>query len=197
METQEYLTQIPLFEELRGEKVVVRPYKESDAQALQEAVAESREHIRPWLPFADAHQTVEESLDWIIKQKAQWLVRENMNLGVWVIGGESRYVGGTGIHPHNWKIRSFEIGYWLRKSAEGKGYITESARLVTDFALNELKANRVMIRCDSRNTRSAAVARRLGYVFEGSLRNDTVDPSGEIRTTLVFSRIPGDPPFTG
>jgi RimJ/RimL family protein N-acetyltransferase len=75
--------------------------------------------------------------------------------------------------------------------------MTESARLVTEFALNELKANRVMIRCDSRNTRSAAVARRLGYVFEGALRNDATDPAGEIRTTFVFSRIPGDPPIGG
>lgn len=192
MQTQDFLTLVPLFEELRGEKVVVRPYRESDAQALQEAVAESREHIRPWLPFADAHQTVEESLDWIIKQKAQWLLRENMNLGVWEIGGEGRYVGGTGIHPHEWKIRSFEIGYWARKSAEGKGYITESARLVTEFVLNELKANRVMIRCDERNTRSAAVARRLGYVFEGALRNDALAFDGSVRTTLIFSRIPSD-----
>jgi ribosomal-protein-serine acetyltransferase len=49
-------TLIPLFEELRGERVLVRPYQESDAQALFEAVAESRDHLRPWLPFADTHQ---------------------------------------------------------------------------------------------------------------------------------------------
>src|SRR5690348_954389 len=106
-EKTEYLTLVPLFEELRGERVIVRPYKESDAQDLKDAIDESRDHIRPWLPFADLHHTVEESRDWILKQNAQWITRENMNLGVWEIGGEGRYVGGTGIHPHDWKIRSF------------------------------------------------------------------------------------------
>jgi len=57
MSTEAYCTLIPLFEELRGERVLVRPYRESDAQALFEAVAESRDHLRPWLPFADAHQS--------------------------------------------------------------------------------------------------------------------------------------------
>ena len=66
-----YRTLIPLFEELRGERVIVRPYRESDAPALQEAVAESRDHLRPWMPFADEHQSVEESRNWIIHQIAR------------------------------------------------------------------------------------------------------------------------------
>ena len=60
-------TLLPIFDELRGEHVVVRPYRESDAADLQVAVDESREHVRPWLPFADEHRTVDESRDWIIR----------------------------------------------------------------------------------------------------------------------------------
>ena len=70
MSTTTYRTLLPLFEVLRGERVMVRPYRESDAQALFEAIAESRDHLRPWLPFADEHQTVDESRHWIIKQSA-------------------------------------------------------------------------------------------------------------------------------
>src|ERR1700730_17535588 len=108
MSTTTYRTLIPLFEELRGERIVVRPYRESDAQDLFEAVAESREHIRPWLPFADAHQTIEESRDWIIHQEANWLLRENMVLSIWE-RATGRYLGGTGLHIHNWEHRFFEI----------------------------------------------------------------------------------------
>ncbi len=45
MENVEHLTLLPLFEELRGERVVVRPYRIEDAEALKEAVEESREHL--------------------------------------------------------------------------------------------------------------------------------------------------------
>lgn len=191
MATTQYHTLIPLFEELPGERVLVRPYRESDAHDLFEAVGESREHIRPWLPFADAHQSVEESQDWIIHQMANWLLREQANLGIWEQATQ-RYLGGLGLHPHNWESRYFEIGYWLRPSATGKGYITEAVRLLADFAFNDLAATRVEIRCDERNIHSAAVPRRLGFVQEARLRNDTVAPDGSLRTTLVFSLIPDD-----
>jgi ribosomal-protein-serine acetyltransferase len=191
MEKIKYHTLVPLFEELRGERVLVRPYRADDAEALKEAVDESREHIRPWLPFADEHQTVEESRDWIIRTQAQWLLREALGCSVWEIVS-NRYLGGIGFHIHNWDIGYFEIGYWLRASAEGHGYITEAAKLLTDFAFDSLKANRVEIRCDERNNRSASVPRRLGFKQEGCKRNDMLSPLGELRNTLIFAQIPED-----
>ena len=182
---------IPLFDELKGERIIVRPYREEDAAALQESVVESRDHIRPWLPFADEHQTVDESRIWINGQRAQWILRKNMNCCV-IDAATGRYLGGIGLMVLSWDIPSFEIGYWLRKSAQGHGYMTEAVRLLTNFAFDKLEAKRVMIQCDERNTHSANVARRLGYVQEGRLRNEFQTPSGEASNTLVFSLIPED-----
>ncbi len=170
---------------------MVRPYRESDAQGLFEAVAESREHIRPWLPFADEHQTVEESRDWIIHMTAQWLLREDLILSIWE-AATGRFLGGIGFHAHNWDIGYFEIGYWIRASAEGHGYITEAVRLLANYAFHTLQANRLEIRCDELNARSAAIPQRLGFVREGCLRNDATASDGRIRSTLVFSLIPGE-----
>jgi ribosomal-protein-serine acetyltransferase len=186
-----YRTLIPLFEELRGERVVVRPYRESDAQALFEAMTESRDHLRPWLPFADEHQTVDESRHWINRQVANWILRDDLVLSIWE-KASGRYLGGTGLHPHDWEIGYFEIGYWVRASAEGYGYVTEAVGLLTDYALDTLKANRLEIRCDELNVRSAAIPKRLGYVLEGHLRNHLATSEGRLRTTLVFSLIPED-----
>jgi RimJ/RimL family protein N-acetyltransferase len=191
MSSQAYHTLIPLFEELRGERVLVRPYSESDAEALFEAMNESRDHLRPWLPFADEHQTIDESRNWIIHQMAQWLLRDNLILSIWELS-TGRYLGSTGLHPHNWEIGYFEIGYWLRASAEGFGYVTEAVQLLTNYALDSLQANRLEIRCDELNVRSAAVPKRLGYVLEGRLRNHLTSSDGRLRTILIFSFIQGD-----
>src|SRR5712692_11210461 len=107
MSTTRYRTLIPLFEELRGERIIIRPYRESDAQDLFEAVAESRDHLRPWLPFADEHQAVEESRDWIIHQEANWLLREDLIVGIWE-AATNRYLGGSGLNNHEWETRYFE-----------------------------------------------------------------------------------------
>lgn len=188
----EYRTLVTLFEELRGERVIVRPYRVEDAEALKEAVEESRDHLRPWLPFADAHQSIEESRDFIIRSMASWLLRENFTLSIWEKTAGA-FLGGTGFHVRDWEARYFEIGYWLRASAEGHGYMIEAARLVTDFLFEQLNAQRVEIRCDALNTRSAAVAQRLGFVQEARLRSARRAADGSIRDTLIFSLIPTDP----
>ncbi|HEY6539804.1 MAG TPA: GNAT family N-acetyltransferase [Ktedonobacteraceae bacterium] len=189
--TTPYRTLIPLFEELRGERIIVRPYRESDAQDLFEAVAESRDHLRPWLPFADAHQTIEESRDWIIHTMARWLLREELGMSIWE-AATNHFLGGIGLHVHSWDTGYFEIGYWIRASAEGHGYIMEAVGLLANYAFDTLKATRLEIRCDELNVRSAAIPQRLGFVREGCLRNNATAPDGRIRNTLVFSLIPGE-----
>jgi RimJ/RimL family protein N-acetyltransferase len=192
MAAPRYPTLLPLFEELRGDLVLVRPYRPEDARLLQEAVAESRDHLRPWMPWADTHQTVEESLDWINRVRANWLTRSDMAIAMFDAADPERYLGGTGLHPRNWEVRYFEIGYWIRPTATGRGYVTEAVKLLTRFALDVLEARRVEVRCDERNTPSANVARRAGFVYEGVRRNDAMGVDGNVRNTLYFSRVPGD-----
>lgn len=191
MPTPDPLMLLPLFEELCGERVIVRPYREADAPELQAAVAESRDHLRPWLPFADQHQTVAESLGLIRYFMAQWLLRKDMDVAL-CDATSGRYVGGGGLHPRDWDARVFEIGYWVRASEQGNGYVTEAARLLTEFAARRLNANRVYLTCNAKNTRSAAVAERLGFTREGLLRSDRLTPDGRLRDTLVYGLVPGD-----
>lgn len=187
-----FRTQVKLFAELAGERVVVRPYRVEDAEALREAVEESREHIRAWLPFADAHQTIEETRDWITHRVADWLLREDMGTGIF-LREDGAFLGGLGLHPRSWEIGFFEIGYWLRASAEGHGYMREAVSLLIEFAARDLLASRLEIRCDARNARSAGVAERLGFKREGHIRNGLHAPTGGMRDTLIFGLIPGDP----
>ena len=194
METSEpkrYPTAIPLFDELRGERVIVRGYRPGDAEALREAVIESRAHLRPWMPWAETHQTLDETRDWITHSMAHWLLRQSLDVGIWE-AASGRYVGGSGFHQPDWDVRAFEIGYWLRASAEGHGYTAETVRLLTDFAFDHLAARRVAIHCDARNQRSANVARRLGFVQEALLRATGLAPDGTVRDTLIFALTPSD-----
>ena len=68
----------------------------------------------------------------------------------------------------------------------------EAVRLLANYAFDTLKANRLEIRCDELNVRSAAIPQRLGFVQEGRLRNNAVATDGRLRTMLVFSLIPGE-----
>ena len=62
-----------------------------------------------------------------------------------------------------------QIGYWLAAPARGRGFATRAAMLLTDW-LFKLGAARVFLTVVSENLASAAVARRAGFTYEGTLR---------------------------
>lgn len=181
-------TTIPFPEQLLGRRILLRPYSASDAASVKEAVDESRESLRPWMPWWQTHQTIEESIDFCVRSRARWMLRHTMNFGIWE-RATGRYVGGTGFNEPDWKVRKFEIGYWLRESAVGQGYVTEAVRVLTRAAFERLDANRVEIHCDSRNDRSRRVAERCGFTLEGTLRRDALTTGDKLRDTLIYGLI--------
>src|SRR5262249_58755923 len=64
-------------------------------------------------------------------------------------------------------VRPFEVGYYLRRDAWGRGLATRSLRLVTDWMLRERGVDRIVLCTHPENVRSQAVAERAGYVRDG------------------------------
>lgn len=62
-----------------------------------------------------------------------------------------------------------QFGYWIVPSARGHGYATRAAILLTRW-LFDLGAARVFLTIVAGNEDSVAVARRAGFVYEGTMR---------------------------
>ncbi|MGO8951512.1 MAG: GNAT family N-acetyltransferase [Ktedonobacterales bacterium] len=187
-----YQTLIPVAEELRGPRVVLRRHRASDAAELFAALEASRERLAPWMRFPNPLQTIEATRDWLIHLEARWLLREALSFAI--RHGETQgYLGGVDLHSIAWERRFFALGYWLRSGAEGHGYMSEAVRLVTDYAFTALGANKVALRCDARNLRSAAVAERLGFVREARLRGEALTTDGALADELQYALTRDDP----
>jgi ribosomal-protein-serine acetyltransferase len=190
-----YQTAQPMAEELSGDRVLLRPYRLDDAEALQAAIAESRDQLRPWESFADAFQTIEETQDWIIRRTASWLLRDRFSLAI-LHRQTDRYLGQLEMWPRGpqgWAIPAFELAYWVRRSEQGHGYVTEGLRLLIDYAFESLGAQRIELGIDALNTRSVAVAQRNGFVLEGRLRHTGIEDDRTLVDNLIFSLVPTDP----
>ena len=174
-----------------SERLLIRSPMPGDGPALNEAVVESLDSLRPWMPWAQTAPTVEASEENVRKGRVRFLERSDLWLLLF-LKGTNTMVGGSGLHRMDWDVPKFEIGYWCRSRFEGQGYITEAVRGITAFAFSTLGAQRVMIRMDKRNVRSRAVAERVGYVLEGELRHDARAVDGTLRNTLVFSMLPDE-----
>lgn len=186
--TRPFLHDLP--SEWVGTRIVLRRWREEDTQPLFDAIMESQEYLRQWLR-ADAYQSVGDAIEFVRRQSGHWALHAEVGTAIFTREGGA-LLGSIRFHIHNLAVPSFEIGYWLRQSAEGHGYMSEAVRIVTSFLFDDLHAQRVEIRCDARNRRSGAVAARLGYPLEGTLRHDSLGTDGAIRDTLIYAMIPDD-----
>ena len=101
-------------------------------------------------------------------------------------------VGMCGVD--HWSITDVaQFGYWLAAGARGRGLATRAVTLMTRW-LFELGAARVFLTIQSENAASAAVARRAGFMYEGTLRADGVW-QGQRKDVDVFAVLPDEWPF--
>ncbi len=180
--------EIGLLECIETERLILRPPRKGDGAEVCRAIHETLPSLQSWLPWAKNPPTPESSEKFACEAVENWAKREEFIFQLRLKGSEelAAYVG---LHSRNREVPSFEIGYWCRLSAQGKGYVSEGVRAVTRFAFETLGANRVEIRCDTRNEASRRVAERCQYTLEGTLRRDCRDCEEALRDTHIFALI--------
>jgi RimJ/RimL family protein N-acetyltransferase len=176
-------------DQFETERLMIRAPRPGDGAAVNTAICESFHELRPWMPWVTPAPTPEETESSIRRRAAKWLLHEDMMMLLFR-KSDGLFVGGSGLHRIDWSVPCMEIGYWIRTSLSGQGYITEAVKGLTRFAFDHLNAQRIEIRCDARNTRSAAVAERAGYTLEARLHHQARGVNGDLRDTLVYVMFP-------
>ncbi len=170
------------------DRLLLRAVRPNDGRAIYEAVAASLEHLRAWMPWALPNPTPDDSELYARQAAARWLRREELNFMV-IRRSDGLLAGQCGLHHIYWDVPCFEMGYWLRTSCEGQGYMTEAVCGLTAFAFETLGAARIEIRVETLNTRSRLVAERAGYMREGHLRHNRRSTDGALADTFVYAKL--------
>jgi RimJ/RimL family protein N-acetyltransferase len=175
------VTAVPDLIELPAVGAQLRRYRLGDSDALFAAVEESRDHLRPHMPWADEARPDFEAF--VAEAVAQWSTGSDRNYVI-VDAVTGELLGGCGLHARIGPD-GLEIGYWLRAGATGRGIVTVAARALTDAAMAVDGVSRVEIHCDEANLRSAAVARRLGYRLD-RIEPDLVSAPGDLGRSMIW-----------
>ena len=174
--------------EFTTQRLLIRMPKPGDGKVVHAAINASLPELKPWMIFAQKEQTEQEVEANIREAYVNYLSRKDLRLLVF-LKESGQFIASSGLHRIDWSIPQFEIGYWIDSRYSGKGYITEAVQGITDFALNELKARRIEIRCDANNVKSRAIPEKLGYTLEGILKNNgrSVDDE-QLIDTCIFAK---------
>jgi RimJ/RimL family protein N-acetyltransferase len=133
-----------------------------DTPSVSRAIAESIEHLRPWLTWT-AHEplTPAQRLTWVRTQRGHFDLGSDYCFGAFAKDGAK--ILGFGVLRLRGSVDERELGYWIhaRHLRQGLGTELVSALLRAAFDIEQLEA--VELRTFPHNQASAGLARQLGF----------------------------------
>jgi ribosomal-protein-serine acetyltransferase len=143
------------------------PARVSDAVALSSLVADNMSHLGHFMPKVVRLNTLEAAQRYL-----QSVVESNGEgeLLEWHIFDGDTLCGAIRLNHIEPENRKVSIGYYIGAGFQGQGLATMSIRAVLRFVFEGLGFNRVQLKCASINLPSQRVAERLGFSWEGLLR---------------------------
>jgi [ribosomal protein S5]-alanine N-acetyltransferase len=166
---------------LHTTRLLLRPFTPADTDAIH-ALQSNPRVLRYW-----------DSPPWRERAQAERFIAmcrqmEDEGTGARLVierAADAAFIGWCCLVKWNPVYRSATLGYCLGDAAWGHGFATEAAGALLRWAFGTLDLNRVQAETDTRNTASSRVLEKLGFVREGTLREDCV-VDGEVSDTWVY-----------
>ena len=176
-------TDIPI----RTERLILRPYRKSDDEALFAIFSDPRVmrfmSSPPWTSIERAREIIARETEAIANGEHLSLAIERSE--------DSRLIGQCVLFKFSDTCRRAEIGYSLASSAWGRGLMNEALRAFIRYGFEHLALNRIEADIDPRNEPSARTLERLGFQREGLLRERWI-VNGEISDSIIYGLLRRD-----
>jgi RimJ/RimL family protein N-acetyltransferase len=151
---------------LETERLVLRSYRSSDADSVYTACQDPDIQYYTPVPapyrIADARKHVEQTCP------DGWATDRDYILAGFRIDDGS-HVGECCLTKRETGV--YELGYWAVREQRGRGYTAEAARALCRWGFDTLAAHRLEWWAMVGNVASRALAERLGFTLEGTLRS--------------------------
>lgn len=172
-------------------RLILRPTMPGDGAAIHANKVETWDQIHRWMPWAKTIGTPEDTEVNAREAYARFIRRDDLTM-VGIDRETGQLVICTGLHRFCWVTRRFEIGYWVTKSAQGRGFATESTNALLRYAFGVLNATRVDIDHAAENEASRRVIEKLGFIPEAQRKHYMPLPNGTIADRWDYVRFNTD-----
>lgn len=179
----------PVPTQLFAPPLTLRPWRDGDAPALAEAVRESMDSLSRFMPWCHPDYDVEEARQWTLRCQAEW--RSGGMYDFAVIGAQDRVLGSVGLNQIDYRDRRANLGYWIRESSRGHGFIARAAHAVATFGFGTLALQRIEIVTALDNLASQRCAEKIGARQEGITRH-RIWQHDQAHDAVVYGLVPED-----
>lgn len=169
---------------LETERLLLRPWKEADAEALfRYAQDPAIGPIAGWPPHTSVENSREIIRDVLSAPETYAVVLKESGEP---IGSVGLLFGAAGTRPL--AVGEAELGYWVGKPHWGRGYIPEASRALIRRAFADLGLQALWCVCDNANAQSKRVMEKCGFIFHHRQENVPCELMGDVRAAS-FSRL--------
>ncbi len=145
----------------------MRVIPDSDAETLFSLIDRNRDHLDVWMLWSSLIRSEDDARAAVRAWAAKYAAGNGFHVGVYVDG---QLAGGMACRYIDRENSRTEIGYWLVPEQVGKGIVVRACTLIINDLFAVEKMHRIEIQAVTANTRSRAVAERLGFTLEGIVR---------------------------
>lgn len=156
------------------------------AQIIYDIFAEDAETFKFWMN-GGVRDSVGEVLAYYEKRAQNDGVR--WSHAMYGIFQNDELLGEIGFSGIDLQYKTGEIGYWLKKSARGRGIIEKLLPTIENLGFEKLGLRKIDIWCDADNIASRRHAEKNGYVLEGIQRERKLWPDGSVHSTAMFGKL--------
>ncbi|WP_329543503.1 GNAT family N-acetyltransferase [Streptomyces sp. NBC_01356] len=158
---------------LETDRLVLRAFEPGDVDAVYDACQDEDIQFYTPVPVPYRREDAEKSVR--VDLPEGWATDKDYTLGAFR-KGSGAFVGSYCLTRVSSGV--FELGYWAVKEQRGHGYSVEAARALCDWGWATLDVHRIEWWAMAGNTGSRAVAEKLGFTLEGTLRNRGIANDG-------------------
>jgi len=144
---------------LASDRILIRPVLKGDTDAIHEYASDKDITMMLFLP----NETREETESFVEYAVSEWN-KDTANDREYVIVYEGNVIGGINLAYNDTKD-ACEIGWIVHKNYRNKGIATEAAKLLMEYAFNNLLVHKVISHCDSANAASENVMIKIGMTL--------------------------------
>lgn len=166
------------------ERLVLRLFQTSDAEVVARHCNNYKIYINTlYLPYP---YSLSDALSWIAHHYDNFMNDRSYEFAI--TNKETGEVLGAIALTNNQRSNQGEIAYWIGEPYWGKGYATEAARAIVQFAFEEKKLHKVFARYFSTNPASGKVMEKIGMKKEGVLKEHVLK-DGEYKDLVHYGII--------
>lgn len=172
---------------LEGRKIELRILTPENAEELLQYYERNKEHLEPFEPTRDKKfYTLETQKKDLIENYKHYLNGTGLTFGIF---SKDKLIGK--IRVSNIVMGVFKnafVGYSVDKDEQGKGYMTEAVRLVTDYCFKDMGLHRIEATTLVDNVKSQAVLMHCGFKEIGTCEK-YLFINGEWRDHKIFYKV--------